>query len=1557
MISANGGVGVQIENNVVATASGNLVQGNFIGTNAAGSAALGNAQGGVQFLGALDDTLGGSTAAARNVISGNMNNGVFLDSSSSSITIAGNLIGTDVTGTTALANDGTGVSIIDSSGNTIGGTTSGAQNVISGNSVGGVLVQSDSSGTATNNLIAGNFIGTDRTGTVALGNATGFSGVNIYSPGNTVGGTTAGARNVISGNNNDGVFIQRPAATGNLVAGNFIGTDVTGTKALGNGFSGVQILDASGNTIGGTTTAARNVISGNTADGVFLTSDGTAPASSNLVEGNYIGTDLTGTVALGNGTDGVGLDDAVSNTIGGPGGAANLISGNLGRGVDIFTGSNTNTVQGNLIGTSASGTNALGNTIEGVAIDGSTGNLIGGTAAGTGNLISGNLGRGVDIFSAATGTIVEGNDIGTKLGGTGALGNHGDGVALFSNGNTVGGTSLAARNIIAANNGNGVLINSSGSLIEGNSIGIDATGTSALGNTGDGVLVGGSSNTIGGTTTGASNLISANTGNGVEIPAGASNNEVAGNSIGTDASGTIALGNLLDGVAISGAGATGNTVGGTTAGSVNLISGNLGAGVDIFAQATGNLVAGNFIGTDITGTLTLGNSLSGVVINDASGNTVGGTTSGSRNLISANIESGVLIESDGLQPAANNLIEGNDIGTDISGNHALGNEIAGVFIQSASSNTIGSTVAGGNNLISGNIQGGVRIVGTATLPAASNQVLGNSIGPDATGKAALGNGPDGDGVLLQDAVGNTVGGTASGAGNLISGNLAAGVSIVTLEGPAPTNNVIAGNRIGTDSTGTSKLGNAIGVSIAAGSSNTVGGTATAAQNVISGNTAQGVNIAGNSSISTANNLVAGNLIGTDATGGVAVGNLGGGVAIMDSSGNTVGGTATGAGNVISGNSGDGVKVTSDGTTPAAGNLIAGNFIGTDKTGTLALGNTSNGVELNTASSNTVGGTALGARNVISANGGDGVLVRDTGASSNVISGNYIGTDVTGMVGVDTNGKSLGNTDNGVGLFHASSTTVGGTATGSGNVLSNNGQSGVAFGPDSSGDNNVVEGNLIGTDSTGAKALGNTGNGINIANTLSDTIGGTTAAARNVISGNHREGIFIGFAGSATTPALDVVLGNYIGPDVTGLKAIGNGLSGVTLENAVGITIGGTATGAGNLISGNGPGNQPGISIAGSSQDNLVEGNLIGTDKTGLAPIGGSSSQSNNLGIVLNDNGGETIGGTAPGAGNTIAFNADTGILVFTSSDNPASGTAIAGNTIHANGGDGIKLQSAAGQVLGTGIQMNVITDNTLNGVWVDGPSNTSISDNTISGNMNDGVKVTQGTGNSILTNSIFNNTNLAIELTSGGNNSQPSPVLTSATLSNNGTTIVGTLQAAANTLYHLQFFSSPTSTPPGFGEAETFLGEVLNVSTDGSGMANINATLSRRRRGQPVPDGNRNQPGHQRHLAGLEDQPQPLRDSDRHARAGEPDPEPDLHDHPRQQRRLADHRDHDHRHAPQRRHVHLGHRRRHPRGQRGDLPGRGPEPRRQHDLHHRRPRRYAGHDHEHGHGHVHQRER
>ena len=254
----------------------------------------------------------------------------------------------------------------------------------------------------------GNYIGTDATGTVAMGNL--GDGIFISSSDNTIiGGTTPGARNIISGNTGTGII---DGSDGTLVQGNYIGTDVTGTIALGNGSAGIQI-PGTNTTIGGTTPGAGNIISAN-ASGLYLQRGG------NLVQGNYIGTDVTGTVPLGN-TTGVFIPGP-NNTIGGTtAGARNIISGNSFGVVIQGSGSTGNVVLGNYIGTDVTGTSALGNTSLGVVIFSSaSNNSIGGAAAGAGNTIAFNGLDGVFVRSA-TGRVTTGNSI---------LSN-----SIFSNGN------------------------------------------------------------------------------------------------------------------------------------------------------------------------------------------------------------------------------------------------------------------------------------------------------------------------------------------------------------------------------------------------------------------------------------------------------------------------------------------------------------------------------------------------------------------------------------------------------------------------------------------------------------------------------------------------------------------------------------------------------------------------------------------------------------------------------------------------------------------------------------------------------------------------------------------------------------------------------------------------------------------------------------------------------------------------------------------------------------------------------------------------------------------
>ena len=264
-----------------------------------------------------------------------------------------------------------------------------------------VGIRIDGSG-ATGSRVTGNYLGTDASGTQKLGNG---QGIRVYyGSNNTIGGTTAAERNVISGNSNGGVSLgDGGVVENNRVVGNYIGTDKTGTKALGNALYGVSIEEAPGTTIGGATAGTRNVISGNDGDGVAIFSQETK------VLGNYIGTDASGTKNLGN-QQGVRINDA-NNTVGGTeAGARNVISGNF-VGVNISGAAATgNKVVGNYVGTDKNGTAPMANAV-GVHIFEASNNTVGGTEAGARNVISASLYDGVSIRSGAAGNRVLSNSI------------------------------------------------------------------------------------------------------------------------------------------------------------------------------------------------------------------------------------------------------------------------------------------------------------------------------------------------------------------------------------------------------------------------------------------------------------------------------------------------------------------------------------------------------------------------------------------------------------------------------------------------------------------------------------------------------------------------------------------------------------------------------------------------------------------------------------------------------------------------------------------------------------------------------------------------------------------------------------------------------------------------------------------------------------------------------------------------------------------------------------------------------------------------------------------
>lgn len=289
--------------------------------------------------------------------------------------------------------------------------------------------------------------------------------------------------------------------------------------------------------------------------------------------------------------------------------------------------------------------------------------------------------------------------------------------------------------------------------------------------------------------------------------------------------------------------------------------------------------------------------------------------------------------------------------------------------------------------------------------------------------------------------------------------------------------------------------------------------------------------------------------------------------------------------------------------------------------------------------------------------------------------------------------------------------------------------------------NVVEACFVGTDVTGTLALGNGGAGIFVGDSAGNTIGAATPEGRNVVSGNGGEGIFL------ESGARNTVLGNYVGVDATGLSALGNGLVGVLVADAPGNTIGGDASGAGNVVSANG---YEGISIESEgAADNLVRGNMIGTGADGLTALGNTFS-----GIAVDDG---------------------------------ASGNTVDGNRIAFNG--------------------------------------------------NDGIEVVEGRANAIRRNSIFGNRGIGITLgerdvaendpgdaDSGANDLQNFPVLRNAESAAGTTSIFGRLDSTPGMTFDVELFSSVECDPYGFGEGEEYLG-ATSVTTDATGAAIFAAEL------------------------------------------------------------------------------------------------------------------------------------
>lgn len=473
--------------------------------------------------------------------------------------------------------------------------------------------------------------------------------------------------------------------------------------------------------------------------------------------------------------------------------------------------------------------------------------------------------------------------------------------------------------------------------------------------------------------------------------------------------------------------------------------------------------------------------------------------------------------------------------------------------------------------------------------------------------------------------------------------------------------------------------------------------------------------------------------------------------------NTIGGASgqlgSAPGNLISGNgafSGNGAYrsgIVIEGE-QAKENVIVGNLIGTKPTGKSALGNAQAGVLIAHGSNNRIGGTIPTERNIISGNDQFGIVIGGSAAKGNKVLGNFVGTDIDGTAAIPNEKAGIQLETN------ASENAIGGATSGSRNVIAGNGSAGGAGGISiiRSAYTNTVEGNYIGTDVTGDKALGNNPAGVFIAGGIANVIGGYSIAARNIISGNLKSGVQLGskqaFEG---TGGVNEIVGNFIGPDRTGTKALPNGTAGVTVTKDAGANIiggsGNVATGR-NVISGNqGAGLLFDGIVSYDSQGqglfNFVSWNYVGTQPNGVTPLPNQGPgvwvRNGSIGVVV---GGGAAGGSA--SPNRIAFNQGPGVFV-------ESGTSVlvVGNSISDNSGLGIAL----------GLQGPVFNQD---------PADTD----------------------------------------EGPNRRQNFPVLETLERLETGSRIRGHLDSrgANGELFLLAFYTSDAANPLGFGDGKTFLG-------------------------------------------------------------------------------------------------------------------------------------------------------
>ena len=478
--------------------------------------------------------------------------------------------------------------------------------------------------------------------------------------------------NVISNNLGNGIGIY--GSSSNQVASNFIGTNPAGNLADPNGLNGILITDgASANIIGGQATGGNNptgdvfvrpplgnLISGNNQNGILINGSSTG----NILSGNYIGTDASGNIALGDKTgntlDGIAIENADRNEIIGctlyqnPFVFYNVSSGNGGNGIRIKD-SNDIIVHANFFGIGANNAVVLANGLNGLLVEGTSQNTQVGGVIPLGNVISGNTQNGIEVRDQVSGFVSFNTFAGLFAFGVAAP-NGLDGILVTS----TGGNNLLRTNVASGNLGNGIHLGgeATGVTVDPNMVGLNTNGSSLMPNGRNGLLVDGNAhlNIIGGTRQSLipQNTFSGNIEAGISFQGTAHNNIVYNAAIGLNTTQTGVLGNTLAGI-ILGPGTYSNVIGSVGGQTPNYIGGNGGGGI-LLDGSNNNTIRDTFIGRGnrVPFAPNVGN---GILLRNANLNRIG--ENGSPNTIAYQSQNGIEIESGSQNRITSNSIYDN----------------------------------------------------------------------------------------------------------------------------------------------------------------------------------------------------------------------------------------------------------------------------------------------------------------------------------------------------------------------------------------------------------------------------------------------------------------------------------------------------------------------------------------------------------------------------------------------------------------------------------------------------------------------------------------------------------------------------------------------------------------------------------------------------------------------------------------------------------------------------------------------------------------------------------